>query len=243
MAQITRAIFCITVLFLLGCAARMSTYSNDPSNTLSNRTSTALCVPLDSLHVDYVDNTTAVPDSFFSDSFLVHAADAMLAFEAAKNFRLRKTQGDAPDSAGVFRRMRYSPLSHDTADFQAVSDRIQSLAEKYNATLVVVPYSAEIKQVTIKPAGWRNDRFGPGYERPTTSTAKVNFHVQIWDRKGNLLYERIASGEVGKPFLYSAFKREKNPDKDIVKYAKRLYAPPVVKALYNAIKTAMMVGM
>jgi hypothetical protein len=133
-------------------------------------------------------------------------------------------------------------LDKDTANLHFISLRVQELAKKHNTDFVVVPYSCEIKHVTIRPAGWRRDRFGSAYERPVSYTAKTSFHVQVWDKTGRLIYERIGKSDTGRPILYSFLKREKKPDKDIVKYAKRFYAPPLVKSLYNSIKLAMMVG-
>ncbi|HMD68424.1 MAG TPA: hypothetical protein VKF42_06040, partial [Chitinivibrionales bacterium] len=242
MKQIPLSVILAAALGLSGCAGRMATYTSDPSNVLLDRGKTALCIPLDSLRVTYVDNTTSSPDTLFSDSFFVEAANRLFAYEVSKNFKTcGEASRDESDSLALFPRTGYSRLDRDTVDLQRISGRVHQLADKYNADLVVIPYSLTIRQVTIKPAGWRNDRFGPGYERPVTCTAKTSFHVQIWDRSGRLVYERTGKSNTDRPFLYSLFKREKKPDKDIVKYARRFFAPPLVKALYKAIELAMMV--
>jgi hypothetical protein len=241
MNKTIHAFVLVAALVLSGCAVRMATYTSDPSNVLLNRGKVALCVPLDSVRLASVDNTTSSPDTLFSDSFLVEAANRMLAFEVSKNFKTGALKRDNSDSAAVFPHTGYSRLDRDTADLQRIAALVRRLAEKNGADLVVIPYSLTIRQVTIKPAGWRNDRFGPGYERPVSYTAKTSFHVQIWDRTGRLVYERTGKTDTGRPFLYSLFKREKKIDKDIVKYAKRFFAPPLVKALYKAIELAMMV--
>ncbi|HUI94038.1 MAG TPA: hypothetical protein VLX68_17500 [Chitinivibrionales bacterium] len=232
----------IAALCLAGCAGRMATYENDSAGLLLDKGKTVLCLPLDTLHVLYVDNTKAIPDSLFNDSFFIRAANALLSFEVSQNFRLCQSKPDTLDSLSDFRRGGYSLLDKDTANLRDISLRVQSLAKKHGADFIAVPYSCEIRNAAIRPTGWRHDRFnGPSYERPTSYTAKTSFHVQIWDKTGRVIYERTGRSDTGRPFLYSWFNREKKPDADIVKYAKRFYAPPLVKSLYEAIKLAMMV--
>ncbi len=229
------------ILVLSGCAGRMATYSNDPANILLDQGKIALRIPLDSLHVAYVDNTSPVPDTLFNDSFFIEAANGLLSYEISRNFKVSQCGRDSTDSLNVFRHSGYSRLENDTTFVQNISNHIRQLAAKYHADIVVVPYSLTIKYVTIRPAGWRHDRFGPSYERPVSYTAKTTFHVQIWDKTGRIIYEREGRSDTGRPILYSLLKKEKHPDKDIVKYAKRFYAPPLVKSLYNSIRLAMMV--
>lgn len=228
-------------LWCAGCAGQMATFENDSAGLLLDKSKTALCLPLDSLHVTYVDNTKSVPDSLFNDSFFVQTVNGLLSYEVSQNFNICRSRPDTLDSLFIFRRSGYSVLEKDTASMAFISRRVQELAKKHNADIVIVPYSCEIKNVTIRPTGWRRDRFGSAYERPISYTAKTSFHVQVWDKTGRLIYERTGKSDTGRPILYSFLKREKKPDKDIVKYAKRFYAPPLVKSLYNSIKLAMMV--
>jgi hypothetical protein len=232
-----------SVLLMSGCAAQMATYTDDAGNILLNRQKTALYLPIDSLRVTYMDNTKSIPDTLFNDSFFIEAANGLLLYEVAKNFAMCQSQADSLDSLWLFRRSSYSRLTADTVYLQYISHRIQALAARHNADLVIVPYSCAIRHVTIRPAGWRQDRFGPAYERPISYTAKTAVHVQIWDKTGRIIYERIGKSDTGRPILYSILKKEKNRDSDIVKYAKRFYAPPLVKSLYNSIKLAVMVRM
>jgi hypothetical protein len=252
--------FVAAAIALCGCTATRASLVNDPGNQLLIGSKSALCLPVDTLHVAYVDNTKAIPDTLFNDSFFIEAANGLLTYEVSKNFSIRQwapqdTLKDAPtdapkdapkdaDSLAVFKQCRFSRLTHDTALLPLIAERIRGLSRKYNADLVVVPYACMIKNITVRPAGWRNDKYaGPGYDRPISYTAKTEFHVQIWDRNGTLLYERIGKSDTGRPVFYSFLKKEKNPDRDIVKYAKRFYAPPLVKSLYNSIKAAMQVRM
>jgi hypothetical protein len=238
-------------LGVVGCSVHMVTLANDPGNQLLNRSKIALCLPVDTIHVTYVDNTKAIADTLFNDSFFIEAANSLLLYEAAKNFPLRqlgapqgasKDTSVGADSLAAFRHGGYSRLTHDTASLPLIAGFVRDLSKKYNADLVIVPYAYVVRNVVIRPAGWRNDKFaGPGYDRPVSYTAKTEFHVQIWDKSGALLYERIGKSDTGRPILYSLMKKEKHADKDIVKYAKRFYAPPLVKSLYNSIKAALQV--
>ncbi len=237
------AIVWSAVFLLGGCAGQMTTYENDPSNFLLDPGRTALCVPLDSVHVTYVDNTASRPDTLFNDSFFIAAANGLLSYEVSRDFRVIQPGRDGVDSLFLFKQGGFSRLDHDTARLKAISAVVMRLAHTYHADLVVIPYALTIKHVTIRPRGWRNDRFGPSYERPVSYSAKTGFHVQIWDNNGRLIYEREGRSDTGRPILYSFLKREKHPDKDIVKYAKRFYAPPLVKSLYNSIKLALMLRM
>jgi hypothetical protein len=248
--------FSIAAFTLCGCTVSTATLVNDANDQLQNRSKNALCLSIDTLHVTYVDNTKAIADTLFNDSFFIEAANGLLMYEVSKNFGIRQwapqdTQKDASfgasfgaDSLAVFRHGGFSRLTHDTASLHLIAGRICELAKKYNADLVVIPYACMIKHITVRPTGWRNDKYaGPGYDRPISYTAKTDFHVQIWDKNGTLLYERIGKSDTGRPILYSFLKKEKHPDKDIVKYAKRFYAPPLVKSLYNSIRIAMRVRM
>jgi len=133
-------------------------------------------------------------------------------------------------------------LTKDTDRYRPCLTNVRCLAKKYNADLVVVPYACTIRHFTVRPAGWRKRQYGtsPGYERPISYTAKTEFHVQIWDRRACFCTSGSAQATRQTGFLFVP-EREKHPDKDIVKYAKRFYRTPLVKSLYNSIKAAMQV--
>ena len=228
---------------MCGCSVSSVSLVNDPGHLLRNISKTALCLPVDTLRVRYVDNTKAMPDTLFNDSFFMEAANSLMLFEVSKNFTIRQWAPKDSDSIAVFRRGGFSRLAHDSVLIPAVSNYISALAKRYAADLVVIPYACSIKHITLRPSGWRDDKYAasPGYERPISYTARTEFHVQIWDKSGALLYERVGKSDTGRPVFYSFLKKEKKPDKDIVKYAKRFYAPPLVKSLYNSIKEALRV--
>jgi len=220
----------------------MVTLDNDPGNRLLNRSQTVLCLPLDTLHVTYADNTKSIPDTLFNDSFFIEAANGLLLYEASQDFNLAHFVPADSDSISFIKRTGFSRLNADTASLLLISEYVKGLAKKHKTDLVIIPYSCIIRHITVRPTGWRNDKFsGPGYEKPISYTAKTEFHVQIWDKNGTLLFERIGKSDTGRPIFYSFLKKEKKPDKDIVKYAKRFYAPPLIKSLYNSIKVALQV--
>jgi hypothetical protein len=240
-------VFCALAapLIALGCAAHMATYVGDPQNQLLDRTKTALCIPVDSLHVTYTDNTKAVPDSQISDSFLTAAARSFFSFEISRCFHVVNCRKDSSDSASdslqAFSAGHYSHLLGDTGAFALIGGRVRDLALKYKADFVIIPYSCTVRQISTRPEGWRNTQQAPAYERPVDYHAKTSFHVQIWDKSGRLVFERIGRDESGKPLFYSLFKKDKVPGKDLVEYAKRYYALPLVKSLYKSVRLALMV--
>ena len=133
--------FTAAALTVCGCSVHSVTQANDPGNLLLDRSKNALCLPLDTLHVTYVDNTKASPDTLFNDSFFIEAGNSLLLYEAAKNFSIRQWTSEDVDSLSIFRRGGFSRLSRDTVFLTMIAARIAGLAKKYNADLVIVPYA------------------------------------------------------------------------------------------------------
>ncbi|HEX7511290.1 MAG TPA: hypothetical protein VF335_08320 [Chitinivibrionales bacterium] len=227
----------ISICTILACSRSSLKYVWDPNHQLSNANQSALCLPFKNIRVDYIDNTKLRPDALYSDSFLVEAAGGLLMFEAMQRFRISPERCVDNDSIQRLERAGYSPLTGDTTLKILTSKRIAALAEKYSVDIVIVPYSCVIRQQTEQKKGWRGHN-GPGYDRPVSFSASTTVTVQLWNRSGQLLYERIGSDNTGKPILYAALKKEK-PDADIVKFAKKMYAPPLIKSLFGSITRAM----
>jgi hypothetical protein len=215
-------------------------YSGANRGQLDNPGLVALCLPVKSMYVEYFDNTQSRPDVQYPDTFLRESATGLLMYEVAQRFKIGPAQLDSTDSLENFQASRYSVLAGDTTLRLLVSRRIQGLAEKYHVDIVVVPYAISVRQCTVKPEGWRADN-GPGYDRPVSFTAKTSVHIQFWNSRGQLLYERIGRSDTGKPVFYSLLKKEK-PGADVVKFAKKFYAPPLVKSLYASIRAAMRIN-
>jgi hypothetical protein len=222
------------------CSPRPLFYAGPDRSQLNNPAQTALCLPVRNMRIEYFDNTQLRPDTQYSDTFLQDAATGLLMYEVTQHFTISPRQMDLTDSIEKFQNARYSVLLGDTALRLVAARRIQNLAEKYSVKIVVVPYAILVRQCTVKPEGWRADN-GPGYDRPISLTAKTSVHIQFWNSKGKLLYERIGRNDTGRPVLYSLLKKEK-PGRDVVKFAKKFYAPPIVKSLYASIKTALWIN-
>jgi len=227
----------LAICSVIFCAPAVVRYSGDVHNQLANSDQTALCLPFNNIRIDYIDNTNLKPDSRYTGSFFIEAANGFLMFEVTRKFRLASGRPTPADSTEKIEKPAYSILANDTTLRRVTSKRVRDVAEKYSADLVVVPYACVIKQSMVRTKSWRNNA-GPGYERPVSFSAATAVHVQIWNKNGQLLYECIGKSDTGRPILYSLLKKKK-PDADIVKFAKRMYAPPLIKSLYASIKNAM----
>jgi hypothetical protein len=224
---------------LSSCTLPIRYYSADSLNTQSLFGKTAVVVPLDSITVEYVDRTNVVIDTLFPNEYFVKTANIMFSHSMADIFNIRTLQPEETDSLVLLKKSGFSKLGNDTINFAGASRIIAALAKKQGVDFVIIPYSCSLKNVAVQPTGWRDDKYrGPGYERPVSHSATAVFHIQVWDKKGSLLYERIGQGSRKRPPMYSLFKNEKKPGADPVKYAQQIYAPPLVRALYESIKSA-----
>jgi len=226
-------------LSFIGCASRSKMYLRDPDFELADSSKVILYVPLDSITVNYVDKTKLHPDTLFTDSFFLDAANSLFAYEALKRFTLHSNPEGMDinrDFLNRLKQVRYSKIAKNTKMLDSVSALIKATAQKFNVDLILLPYASSLRHITYQSSGWRSG--GPAYERPTTYRASAATHIQIWNRKGVLLYECKGTNDAGRPIMYTLFGK-KDPKNDMVKYAKHLYAPPLVRALYHSIQEAM----
>lgn len=227
------------VLVCLHCAATTSSgYVNDPDNELKNRNAKAVYVPVTHIHTSYSDNTAASVDTRYSDSFLVETVNTYAHFIAAQRFGLVEAKVAGNDSAAKETPPTYSYPASGSIDSAAVPEQVRQIALETGAQLVIVPDSCEINYTLYKPAGWRGGKYDDTYGRPQKCMAHSKFRVRIWNKNGLLLCERTGISDNDKPFLYSLFKKEK-PSGDLVAFAKRLYAPPIIKSLYRSVENAL----
>jgi hypothetical protein len=222
---------------LVLCAPQTVIYSHNSEYQLSDSRKSVLCLSLKKIHVEYIDNTRQKPEVQYSDSFFINAANELLIFETSQNFNVVKPEINTEGSIIKSELPGYSLLAHDTANKDSNAKLISKIAETKGADLIVVPYACVLKQYSAQGKGWRGNS-GPGYEKPVSYTATTLFHVQIWNKNGCLLYERISRTDKSRPVLYSLLKKEKT-ETDIVLFAKKMYAPPMLKSLYSAIKLSM----
>lgn len=224
------------LLFLACSVSRPVLYRHEHSNKLLTDADRIACVSQSDIEIRYSDNTRALPDSQFSDTFFIETVNALLKYELSRQFEaVLATPTDLIDSLGPSL-FGYSKISADTVDQSATAAAVAVVAESTGAELVFIPYSVHVRHSTYQPESWRAR--GPSYERPISISAESTFHGQIWTAEGTLLYERISVRDAGRPILYNLLGKEE-PGEDIVHYAKRVYSPPMVKALYRAIQVVL----
>lgn len=224
------------LLFLACGASRSVLYRHEQLSELLTNAGRVAYVPQLNVEIRYRDNTRALPDSQFSDTFFVETLNALLKYELSQQFEaVLAAPTDLIDSLGP-NLFGYSKISADTIDHSATAAAVLVVAENTGAELVFIPYSVHVRHSTHQPKSWRTR--GPSYERPISISAASTFHGQIWAADGTLLYERISVKDAGRPILYNLLGKEE-PGEDIVRYAKRVYSPPMVKALYRAIQAVI----
>lgn len=228
---------CLPALLFLACSAsRPVLYRHGALSELLTGADRIAYIPRSQIDIRYRDNTRALPDSQFSETFFLETVNALIKYELSQQFAtVTGAPPDLIDSLGQSP-YGYSRISADTLDYSATSAAIQSVAECTGAELVFVPYSVQVRHSTHQPQSWRSR--GPSYERPVSISAASTLHGQIWGADGTLLYERISVKDAGRPILYNLLAK-KEPDEDIVRYAKRVYSPPLVKAVYRAIQAVV----
>lgn len=217
-------------------------YKDDPDNLLSNLRQTILTIPIYIIHEKFINNTQKSPTTPPSDSFFIEAANGLINFECSKYFKICSyIEGfkEISDSISLFYDSRYSKLTENDTNSAAISALMKKTAEKFNVDLILLPFSCDIEHITFQQKGWRD---APSYQRPIKYISKTMVHIQMWDKSGNLLYERIGKDQTKRPILYSLFKK-KDPKEgeEIGAYAKRFFAPPAIRSLSKSIVEAMMV--
>jgi hypothetical protein len=235
---------CGAVALLTACASAppLTRQAGGVEEMLGDSTKVMVCIPLARLDIRRTDNTSATPRALFDDTFYLESINGLLRFEAAKRYALEPALEAVTrylDSIGSHDSLpRFSRLVSNGGDSIAAARTATALCEVSGAELLLWPYACSLKHTVHQAGSWRGK--GPSYERPVNHSARSTVHVQIWDRGGVLLYERIASGSKSRPLLYSLFGR-RTPDDDIVHYASRLFAPPMVRSLYQAVRRGLAV--
>ena len=190
-----------------------------------------LIVGIDTLHTSFVDNVHVVPESMYPDSLLQIDAEMLYEFEIASHLSVNKTRLSGATFREKLAGLHYSQLEHDTAQGDSVSASIARIATEAGAELVVVPYLVSVVQSTIQPKGWRESQ---AYQRPVETMAQAKVVVQLWDAKGHLYMEMRRQKMCSKPFAYDAMKKLAVRGKDPADYARKMFAPPGLKAVYGA---------
>jgi hypothetical protein len=239
--SVARAALTAVLLVAGGLRATQPCIDESRPGTLAGLDRRALIVPLTHIISSYRDNTQAEPDTQYTDSFLLAAVNTFVRFETAR--RVNPT-GMLHDSAAV-RLPQVSRIAGMPASDGRSDSVFAQLADSADVQLVVVVQACSLGYRVFQADGWRNNS-GPGYQRPVEATGFARVQIQIRERSGSIVYECVGYSTVDKPLLYSVFngrrmraRREEAVHEDVVKAARKLYAPPVVRAIGRAVAKAM----
>jgi hypothetical protein len=232
----------VVLLPLFFCSPIPLVYTADSFGSTQVRGAPALYVPLEMVAVEYHDNTRARPEKQFDDTFFIDAANGLALYELSRIFQVLEGPDSLRDSLRSLCRFRYSRIDSSRDSLPRVAALVRAAAKLSGADFVVLPYACSIRHSVIRQPGWRNDKYESGhYERPTEHAARARFHIQVWTNDGEILYERAVSAVTREPFLYSMFKQAQK-GRDIAVYARKYFAPPMVKALSKAIRESLRLG-
>jgi hypothetical protein len=202
----------------------------------------ALIVPLDMVSISLGKGTPSSVLAGLNDTFFIEAVNALAQYEASTAFSLSCFPGNEDNSQASDSMLLYDLQALRAAFTDNVPVKLDSLVKRLCARctvdLVIMPYKCALKETLEQPAGWRSDKYGQSYERPSTSTAEAGVCLRIWDREGRVMFEKTGTGACRQPVLYSVFKQEKKSGDDMVSFSKKYFAPPLVRALSEAVKSA-----
>jgi hypothetical protein len=219
-------------------ARRLEYYDPSATAALHGINKRAVLVPAARVVTSYVDNTQAAPDTVFTDSFLLAAVNTFLRFETTRRHAV------LPAQLAATALPRATVLDSAMALGDSARSAAAHLADSLQADLTITVVACSTGYRVYQADAWRNNN-GPGYARPIESTGFARVHLQIRDRSGAIRYECIGNATAGKPMLYGLFngkraraRRDDAMRTDIVKASRKLYAPPIVRALGKAVANA-----
>ena len=194
--------------------------------------SAAVLLPVGRVAMEHRDRTGREPEPIHSDTFLTEAVNGLVLFAASNHFTLLGggDEGAAQPHGNRCRSMFEGAGSDTAGSFPPIRD----IAVHYGVPFVILPCDFRVRYTISRPTGWRDDRFGPSYERPVNYTAVTTAHIQVWDSSGVLLLERRATTSADRSMLYGLFRRSREREGNIVVLATRFYASPIVKSLDEA---------
>lgn len=181
--------------------------------------------------------------SIKNDSFYIEMANALALYEISQHYKAVSNKEDTNDTVQSDRTVyqlqtRWSRLAGDTGSFEKVGTFVKKMATKYSVDFVIIPYECSLKESETQTKGWRDDKYGEYYGKPSTVDAKALFHVQIWDKNGRLQYERKGTGFSKRPVLYDVLKQKQQANQSPVAFSKNIFAPTLIRALGEACRDA-----
>ena len=227
------------VIVELCCAppVQQLVFRSSESTMRSDVPRTLLFIPIGTITSQYLDNTTLLPEIELSDSFYCDAANNLLLYECSRVFTVKNVQGT--DSSNHID--RWTSFSNDTTGKGCAVLSIRQHTEMAGVEYAMVVYSCGIKHTATQQDGWRQGKYSGAYERPVAYLASAYIHAQLWNKEGVLLFEKRGTGSFGRPIFYNTMKkRGRNKSADVVNYSRKLFSPPLLRALSKAARNAMM---
>jgi hypothetical protein len=222
-------------------AVEAEVHLSDGGNVLKNNEQTVLCLPIYDIRIATVNDTKKAVKKEFPDSFFIESTNELIRYECSKRYQVSaEIEGFSgfTDSSFMYAGPRYSVLKNDTARYDSMSQYIRRTAKEFNADLVLVPYSCILKNIVFQEKAWRQESSNTA--RPIRYKAQTAIHLQIWDKTGALLYEKVGKNQTKRPILYSIFrKRRMKDDESIEEFSRKYFAPPLVRSLSESISRAL----
>ncbi len=220
---------------------KVEMYINDPDNKLHNHDLTILYIPLHKIRIANINETKNVVKKEFPDSFFIESTEDLINYECSKRYAVStyfEKPAELKDPSHLFNDLKYSMLKNDTAQYDSVSQFMIRTAEKFSVDLILFPYSCLLKNIVFQQKGWRRE--SPNTARPLKYKAQTAIHLQIWDKDGTLLYEKVGKNQTKRPILYSIFRKRKvKKDQDISSFSQKYFAPPLIRSLSESIFMAL----
>jgi hypothetical protein len=235
MKLIKQLLFTSTLLLSCASTTQQKIFRSSEGVIKAELPRTILFVNIDTITTRYIDNTTILPEIEHNDSFYCSAANNLLMYECSKLFTVKSVLYPS-DSTRI---PGWTSFADTAGNLEITQNAIKKLAHKFDVGYLLIPYNCTLQHSAVRRNGWRDSKYNGAYEQPVTYTAASRLHVQIWNRDGKLVFEKIGVGSTGRPILYDVAKKRRKETGDIVSRAKKLFSPPLLRALNEAAHNAM----
>jgi hypothetical protein len=229
--------FFLIIPFPVLCAPPLSQkiYRSSEGVINADMPRTAIFINIDTITTKYIDNTVLMPEIEYNDSFYCSAANNLLLYECSKLFTVKSVL--YPSDSILF--PRWTSFADSQSSIDSVQKYVRTFAKKFDVGYIVIPYRCTLQHSAVRRGGWRGGKYGGSYEQPVSYSAISKLHVQIWNKNGMLVFEKIGIGSTGRPILYDTVKKRRNEKGDVVSRAKKLFSPPLLRSLSEAAHNAL----